>query len=134
MGAVMNNKELVEHYADTVWNKKDLSIIDKVLHERVVIHSLLGNYHGIQSMKDIVKAWIAGFPDIKVETIASIAEKDKVVLHWKASGTFKGSLRGVLPTGKTAYWEGVTIYALDKGKVLEYWAYLDMEYLFNQIR
>jgi len=130
----MGNKELIEQYADTVWNQKELDIIDKLMHEKVVIHSLLGNYHGSQSMKDIVKAWITGFPDLKVETITSMAEKDKVIVHWKASGTFKGSLRGIIPTGKSAYWEGVTIYSVNKGKVIEYWAYLDMEHLFNKIR
>ncbi len=130
----MKNKEIVEKFAHSVWNEKNLSIIDELTHENVVIHSLFGDYHGVQSMKDIVKAWQVGFPNLKVETIDTIAEKDKVIVHWKASGNHKGPLRGIIPTGKAAYYEGVTIYGLNKGKIVEYWAYLDMEHLLNQIR
>lgn len=134
MRSVVNNKEIIENYVNTVWNEKELGIIDDVIHEQVMIHSLFGNYQGIQAMKDIVKAWLTGFPDLKIETILMIAEKDRVAHQWKASGTLKGSLRGIIPTGKHAKYEGVTLYTLEKGKVIEYCAYVDMEYLLNQIR
>jgi hypothetical protein len=53
-------KDVAEKYANAVWNDKDLTIIDKFIHQDVVIHSLLGNFYEPKSMKDIVQTWLIG--------------------------------------------------------------------------
>ena len=68
-------KAIAEDYADRVWNKKDLSAIDDYLDKAVVIHSLLGDYHGIEAMKEVVRAWLKAFPDLIVSNIAEIKVK-----------------------------------------------------------
>ncbi len=124
-------KAIAEDYADRIWNKKDLSAIDDYLDKAVVIHSLLGDYHGIEAMKEVVRAWFKAFPDLIVSNIAEIGEKDTIVLHWKAQGTHRGEFKGRAPTGKKVSYAGVTIYRIQKHKIVEYWAYLDMQHLLG---
>lgn len=128
------NKALAEQYAHTIWNQKDILIIDQLLHPEIVIHSLLGKFYGRQAMKDVVQAWLDAFPDLVVTTLSILAETDKVMIQWKAQGTHQGVFKGIQPTGKPVNYEGVTIYRIQSQQIVEYWAYLDMQYLFHQIR
>ncbi len=127
-------KTIAEKYADTIWNQKDLQVIDQLLHPEIVIHSLFGKYQGRQAMRDVVQAWLKAFPDLAVTTLSTLTEVDKVMIQWKAQGTHQGAFKGIQPTGKPVHYEGVTIYRIQDQQIIEYWAYLDMQYLFHQIR
>lgn len=128
-----NAKEIALEYANNIWNHKDISIIDKLVYPDVLIHSLLGVYHGAQALRDVVQVWLTGFPDLKVENDIVIAEKDLVSLQWRARGTHKGEFKGKKPSGKPVAYSGVTVYRIKDGQIVEYWAYLDMQHLLAQI-
>lgn len=120
-------------YADCIWNKKDLSFLTKFLDEKIVIHSLLGDFHGPESMKKVVQTWLTGFPNLSVKNSSVICENDLVVLHWHAQGTHQGEFKGIQPTGRPVVYAGTTIYRIRENKIVEYWAYLDMQHLLKQI-
>lgn len=126
-------KKIAEEYANTVWNAKEIGIIDQLIDQDVLIHSLLGDFHGIKSMKEVVQAWLKGFPDLHVNNDLIISEDDLVSIQWKAMGTHKGEFKGRKPTGKAVFYSGVTVYRIKNGKIIEYWAYLDMQHLLSQI-
>ena len=65
--APVSSKEIAEEYAHQVWNEKQISAIDRFVHQDAVIHSLLGNYHGTKAMKEVVQAWLKGFSDLRVD-------------------------------------------------------------------
>jgi steroid delta-isomerase-like uncharacterized protein len=127
-------KEIAESYANAVWNEKDLSVIDSLIHPSALIHSLLGNFHGPEDMKKIVGSWLKSFPDLKVKHLATIQEGNKVVIQWEAKGTHQGEFKDIAPSGKSVAYSGVTIYRIQEGKIIEYWAYVDMQHLLNQIQ
>ena len=85
-----SSKDLVETYTHRVWNEKDLSAIDDLLDEEIVIHSLLGDFHGPASMKKVVTAWLQGFPNLNVKNTLIVGEKDYVTVHWDANGSHQG--------------------------------------------
>lgn len=126
-------KEIAEEYARRIWDEHDLTAIDDLVHKDIILHSLLGDFYGPGAMQKVVKVWITGFPNLKVINIASICEGDTVVLHWNAKGTHTGDFKGKKPTGKSVSYSGVTIYRIQDGKIIEYWAYLDMQHLFDQL-
>lgn len=126
--------KIVENFADEVWNRKNMAVIDSVIHRDALLHSTIGDFHGPNDMKQIVTVWLKAFPDLVVTNINSISESDKVVLQWQAKGTHKGEFKGVSPTGNPVSYSGVTIYRLKDKKIIEYWAYLDMLTLLNQIK
>jgi predicted ester cyclase len=126
-------KEITEEYANTVWNVKEIGVIDRLIDKNVLIHSLLGDFHGIEAMKEVVQAWLNGFPDLRVDNDIIISENDLVSIQWQAKGTHSGEFKGRKPTGKPVAYRGVTVYRIKDSKIIEYWAYLDMQHLLSQI-
>jgi steroid delta-isomerase-like uncharacterized protein len=128
-----NIKEIAEEYANQVWNDKEISAVDRFFHQDVVVHSLLGDYHGTKSMKTVVEAWLKGFPDLRVDNDIIISENDLVSIQWRARGSHLGEFKDRKPTGKPVSYSGVTVYRFKNNKIIEYWAYLDMQHLLSQI-
>lgn len=126
-------KEIAEEYANKIWNQKETSTIDRLVHKDVLIHSLLGDFRGTQAMKEVVQAWLKGFPDLSVKNELIISENDLVSIQWSAKGTHRGEFKGKKPTGKPVSYRGVTVYRIKHGQIIEYWAYLDMQHLLSQI-
>lgn len=126
-------KEVAEEYANKIWNQKEISTIDRLVHKDVLIHSLLGNFRGTQAMKEVVQTWLKGFPDLSVKNELIISENDLVSIQWSVKGTHKGEFKGRKPTGKPVSYSGVTVYRIKNGQIIEYWAYLDMQLLLSQI-
>jgi predicted ester cyclase len=84
-------------------------------------------------MKEVVQAWLKGFPDLRVDNDIIIGENDLVSIQWRANGIHKGEFKGIKHTGKPVAYSGVTVYRIKDGKIIEYWAYLDMQHLLSQI-
>lgn len=126
-------RKVAEDYANTIWNQKEISTIDRLVHKDVLIHSLLGDFRGTQAIKEVVQAWLKGFPDLSVKNELIISENDLVSIQWSAKGTHKGEFKGKKPTGKPVSYSGVTVYRIRNSQIIEYWAYLDMQYLLSQI-
>lgn len=127
-------KEIAERFAHEMWDKKDVSNIDRFVDSSAVIHSTLGNFRGPKDMETIVKAWVKGFPDLKVENLTTFQNDDKVAIQWRARGTHLGEFKGLAPTAKTVSYNGVTIYRIINDKIVEYWAYVDMQNVMNQLK
>lgn len=126
-------KEVAEEYANKIWNNKDIHFIDHSVNHDVRIHSLMGESRGIENMKAVIHAWLAGFPDLQVINDIIIGENDLVSVQWRAKGTHQGEFKGIEPTGKSVAYSGVTVYRIKENRIIEYWAYLDMQHLFSQI-
>lgn len=128
-----NFKPFVEQYTHAVWNEKNLNVVDQCVAQDVIIHSSLGHFHGPAEMKKIIKVWVTGFPDLYVITLAALEEGDRVALQWEAKGTHLGPFKGIAPTQKRISYAGTTVYRLANRKIAEYWAYLNLQHLLEQL-
>jgi predicted ester cyclase len=106
MTAVEANKELV-HRLVAIVNAGDLDAIDEVATGDIA--------------RDAAR-WVGpfreSFPDFRMEVVDVIAEEDKVVGHFKCSGTHEGEWRGRPPTGRR--FEGIDevyIFRVEGGKL-----------------
>ena len=61
------------------------------------------------------------FPDARVTVEDQVAEGDKVVSRWTATGTHTGDLMGTAPTGRSIEIPGITISRFSGGKIAEDW-------------
>ena len=76
---------------------------------------------GIDSVKSSMKAWMAAMPDTKGEDLKIVADGDWVMVWGTWSGTWKGDLMGMKPTGKAYKVSDVDIFKMsDDGKILEH--------------
>lgn len=93
---------------------------------------------GIGKGPKAVEAYSAGykktFPDLNLRIIELIAEGDLVMARCEATGTQKGEMNGIPPTGKTgkvAHW---TINRFnDEGKITESWNLNDTLSMLQQL-
>lgn len=129
-----NSAGVALEYARRIWDNRDLSAIEELTDKEVVIHSSLGKFSGQGKLKEVVSAYWTAFPDLNVINDFIIREKDKTMVHWKAAGCHSGVFKGVAPTGRKVSYEGVTIYQVESGLIKEYWAYLDLHHLLQQLK
>ena len=74
-----------------------------------------------------------GFPDLESTIEDLIAERDKVVAHWRAQATHQGEYMGIPPTGNRVNFRGISIYRIEGGQIAESWSVSDDLGLMRQI-
>ncbi|HEX2092698.1 MAG TPA: ester cyclase, partial [Longimicrobiaceae bacterium] len=63
----------------------------------------------------------AGFPDMRLEEEAVVAEGDLVASRWTVSGTHTGPFAGLPPSGNRFSITGMSFYRVVDGKIVEGW-------------
>ncbi|MCW9096328.1 MAG: ester cyclase [Ignavibacteriaceae bacterium] len=117
-----------------LWNTGDLAKIDDIFATDFVNHDPNApDVNDLEGYKGLIVMTRTGIPDFHVTSEDIIAEGDKVVCRWTASGTHKGELFGIPPTGKKATWKGISIYRFADGKIIEAWWSKDMFSLLQQL-
>lgn len=88
---------------------------------------------GPEGMKQLFGMYKSAFPDGRQTIEDQIAEGDKVVSRWSATGTHQGELMGIPPSGNRAEITGITIDRFAEGKIVESWSNYDLLGLMQQI-
>jgi steroid delta-isomerase-like uncharacterized protein len=130
------NKALARRAIEEVWNQANLAVIDELVAPNATFHDPSvpdGKFTGPAGMKQFIQIYRGAFPDVRLTINDQIAEGDKVCTRWTATGTHKGELMGIAPTGKHATVTGVDIDRYQGGKVVEAWASYDMLGLLQQL-
>ncbi len=86
-----------------------------------------------QELKDHIVFFETSFPRYALPIDNLIAEGDKVVAHLRFTGTHKGDLLGIAPTGKEVDVPFIITYRLAGGKIAEHWMSFDRMALMEQI-
>jgi len=101
----------VQQFVDEAFNQKNLTVGDERLSTGVVFQTTSGDdVAGIEGWKLYASIFVTAFPDFSFSDEDTIAEGDKVVLRWSATGTHNGPLRDIAPTGKQVAFTGIAIY------------------------
>ena len=118
---------------DRPWNHGDLDALDDVLAPEYVAQTPFGEVRGPEGVKEIITEFRGTFPDVSMTIEGQWAEGDTVVSRWTATGTHKGPLRGIEPTGKQVTFSGVLILRFDGGKAVQAWQHFDRLTMLEQI-
>ena len=131
------NKAVVQRFYDEVINGKNLDVLDEIMADNYVDHSLIyGGEIGKEGYRRAALATpgiLTAFPDFRNDVDDLIAEGDKVACRWTASGTHEGEFMGVAATGKYFEWGGITIFRLENGKIAERWPMQDRLTMMQQL-
>jgi predicted ester cyclase len=83
------NKALVRRLVDEGVNRRNPGVLDEVAEGEFA---------------RLARRWVSpfqsAFPDFRMEIVDLVAEGDKVVAHFRCSGTHEGEWLGVAPTGR----------------------------------
>jgi steroid delta-isomerase-like uncharacterized protein len=127
------NKALVRRYYDEVLTGRDLDLLAQLLDPSFVSHGSAGSRVGAGAYAAAVAATHAAFPDLAVTVHDQVAEDDKVVTRWSASGTHTGDFAGVPATGRPVTVTGIHIHRVQHGRLAEHWEELDLLGVLRQL-
>ena len=130
-------KTLARRYYDEVWCKGNPAFVDEMFAEDYA------NYDpstpgvclkGREAFKALMKSYRDSFPDLRFDVDDVLVEGDRAVITWRASGTHKGALMGIPPTGKSGgNVQGMTITRFRNGRIVEDRAVWDTLGLLRQL-
>ena len=89
---------------------------------------------GPQAFRNYYAAIRVAVPDARYEVDDLIAEDDRVVVRWKLRGTHKGDFGGIPASGRPIALNGIAIYRVDGGQLMERWVVSDLHGLLEEVR
>ncbi len=129
------NANLVRRAIEEIWNRGNYALLDQFVTDDLVIHAATPDQE-IRGTDGVVRFYgmlRSAFPDLHFEIEDQIAERDRVVTRWSASGTHEGNFQGIPPSGKRITMTGIDIDRLVDGKVVECWPQVDELSLLQQL-
>jgi len=131
---IETNKAIERRIFEEVWNQGALDVADELLAADCIVHTPPNpDTVGTEAFKGMVGMYLAAFPDLQWTTEDIIAEGDKVVIRWTATGTHQGELMSIPASGRQVTWTGMTIYRFADGKIVENWWAYDALGMMQQI-
>jgi steroid delta-isomerase-like uncharacterized protein len=121
------NKAIARHADEELFNRGNLEVADELFAPNFVYHDPASgeDWHGPESVKQYATMLRAAFPDLHYLVEDQVAEGDKVVTRYTASGTHWGELMGIAPTGNRVVITGISIARIENGKIEEIWENYD---------
>jgi predicted ester cyclase len=113
------NKEVVRRFVEEVINGGDLDAADRLIAPDHVNHDPTAPEvpPGPRSIKRLIGMYRFAFPDIRFETGEMIGEGDTVAHRWTFTGTHRGEIMGVEPTGRRVEVAGVEMNRVQNGRI-----------------
>jgi steroid delta-isomerase-like uncharacterized protein len=130
------NKGLARRALEEGFGQGKFAIFDESTAPNATFHDANvpgAKFTGPEGVKQFAKIYRDAFPDVHYTIDDQIAEGDKVVTRWTATGTHKGQLMGIPPTNKHATVTGIVIGRYKDGKVVEGWSNYDMLGMLQQL-
>ena len=134
--AAARNAALVRRYFEEVWNGGRLDVLDELLSPSYVNHtpSIPGPPPGPAGLKPIVAAVRRGFPDLHYAIEDVIATDDRAVARVMMTGTHRGDLFGLAPTGRAVRVGQINIEEIGRdGLIHDHWRVTDELSLMRQL-
>ena len=120
----LTQKQVCRMYVERILSAGDMDVLEMVIARSFVGHNPI-QPEGIQG-RDGVRRRRAraktAFPDGRFEIEEMIEEGDRVAVRYRFTGTHAGPFAGVAATGQEITGEGIEIYRLHDGQIVESWS------------
>ena len=107
------NKAMVRRLLEAI-NAGNMDVVDELFAPELA-----------EQAKQGYTAYRSAFPDWREEIVDLVAEGDKVVGRFKCSGTHRGEMMGIPPTGRRQEVDEVYFLRVEDGKFVEFWGLED---------
>lgn len=134
-GVSQDNKAVVDHFIQGLFSEGRPEAADEYLAPEFVNHDPVpGLPSDGEGMKQAAALFRAAFPDWRSTVHDMVAEDDKVVERFTAGGTHEGEFMGIPGSGRRVEMDGINIFRLEGGRIVERWGVLDLAGLMHQLR
>jgi steroid delta-isomerase-like uncharacterized protein len=125
-----DNKALIREFNEAAFNGRSVEARDRYLGPNFAINGeVIDPARGRRNFANLFVA----FPDFHRTMEDVVAEGDKVVARYTATGTHRGDFMGVPATGKKVKFAWITIYRVAERKIAEEWLVADDLALLQQL-
>jgi steroid delta-isomerase-like uncharacterized protein len=132
--SVEENKAKQRRVWEEVFNKGNLEIIPELFAPSYSFRSPLGiEAKGPDGFRQMIAMMRAALPDLHVTIDQLFGEGDSVACRATITGTFKGEMMGIPPTGKKVTAPVILITHWKDGKEVEAWEALDTLAFYQQL-
>jgi predicted ester cyclase len=107
------NKAMLRRLVEAI-NRADMNVVDELFAPEVAGQA-----------KQNFTAFRSAFPDWREKVVDMVAEDDKVIGRFKCSGTHRGEMMGIAPTGRRMQVDEVYFLRVENGKFVEFWGLED---------
>lgn len=125
-GAVMDKDLMVMSLYSDLWTPAGLEGADVVVAPHFMRYGSSGQFSGVPAFKRYVAHYLDAFPDLRFAIEDLMAQHGKVMLRYSFTGTHRRTFMGVPGTGRHIRAEGVAIYRIERGRLVEMWDFLDL--------
>jgi steroid delta-isomerase-like uncharacterized protein len=121
----MDGKESTRRFIEAAWNQGLVEQARELLAPDFVNHTPFNPAETRDEFLARIGAFRQAFLDLRMTVDEMLADGDRVITRWSATGTHEGEFRGIAPTGKTVTVTGIAIDRVVDGKRVEGWAEID---------
>jgi steroid delta-isomerase-like uncharacterized protein len=128
------NKAIVRRMTEEFYNQGNIESADQFFAASYVHHDPASpQVRDLEGLKEALRAFLAGCPDLHITTDELVGEGDKVLKRWTYHCTHTGDLSGMPPTGNRITMSGLELFRLADGKIAESWLAYDNLSLLQQL-
>lgn len=130
---------LVRGLFEVLWNEgrperaAEFFSSEYVSHDPADMDPLFRGGAGPEGVARLVSVVRSAAPDVRFSIDEVMAQDDLVMVKWEARGTHTGWLGGLEPTGASVEVEGIVLYRVREGKIVEGWHGWDYPGLMRQL-
>lgn len=92
-----------------------------------------GQVAGPAGYRSLFTEMRTAFPDMKVDVAALVADDESIAFAYTLTGTQKGPLTGIAPTGKKVQIRGMQFSKFRNGRMVERWGSSDQLGMLQQL-
>jgi steroid delta-isomerase-like uncharacterized protein len=134
MATEEQNKAIIHRMTEVFFNQGNVESAEQFFADTYVHHDPASpQVRDRDGLKQALRAFLAGCPDLHITTDALLAEGDTVTKRWTYHATHTGDLSGLPPTGKRITMSGLELFRLADGKIVESWVAYDNLSLMQQL-
>ncbi len=131
---MLRPRELIRLQIEELWGRARVELVDTLYHPDVVDHMPLpGQKPGVGGLKDVVLAFHAAIPDLKITVHALLEDGDRASDVWTLEGTHAGPIMGVAATGRRLRFSGADTIAARDGRITDIWHVEELLQMLTQM-
>lgn len=132
--AAQNDLQLVREIF-AAWNAHDLHAYIKRLDASASVESdaFPAPFRGHEGARQFFQVYLTAFPDLRLDVEQLLGAGGFVTARWRATGTHRGPLMGIAPSGQKVELHGCTVFEVKDARAARSWVYFDNARLMRQI-
>jgi steroid delta-isomerase-like uncharacterized protein len=130
----INPKTLVERFYWEVWNRADEGVAREILDPQFSFRGSLGpERHGHEEFLQYLGSIHAALADYRCIIDDLIMTDSRAAARMTFTGTHRGALLGVPPTGRVITWRGAAFFTIAQSRITRLWVIGDIDAVRRQL-